>query len=43
MTKDLPVEGTGYSCEALLFAVDWNKGIPVQSWALDYHTFQVGA
>jgi hypothetical protein len=40
-TLTLPVEGTGYSCDALLLSVDWHQGSPQQSWALDYHTFQV--
>ncbi len=42
VTMDLPPEGTGYFCEALYFAVDWNKGTIQQSWSLDYQTFQVG-
>jgi hypothetical protein len=40
-TLTLLVEGTGYSCNALLLAVDWHQGSTQQSWALDYHTFQV--
>jgi len=42
VTMDLPVQSAGYFCEALYLAVDWDKGIAHQSWALDYHTFQVG-
>jgi len=42
VTMGLPVEGTGYFCEALYLAVDWAKGTPQESWALDYQTFQVG-
>src|SRR5436189_2078063 len=40
LTMALPAEGTGYFCEALFFAVDWEKNWPVQSWGLDFHTFQ---
>jgi hypothetical protein len=42
VTMALPVEGTGYFCEALYLAVDWSKGSAQQSWALDFQTFQVG-